>query len=100
MQIASDLISQQAVYTYMEFLILGLVLGAAQGLVVGAPLGREVHLGVALVYQTHRYIHTVHVQPADEVTTLVHGFHLHFHLWGGELCTFTLQSTFILHRFL
>ena len=60
--------------------LLGVVLRVLDLVGVSAPVGGEVHAGVALLHQVDAQVGVVHEKVADEVAGLVHVLHLDLHL--------------------
>lgn len=66
--------------TYLFFPLSACILCWDQGFVVGTALCCKVDLGQSIFYQRHWQVHTLNVQPANEVPCFVHALHFNFHL--------------------
>lgn len=66
--------------TYLFFPLSASLLCWDQGFVVAAALCCKVDLGQGIFYKGHWQIHTLNVQPANEVPCFVHALHFNFNL--------------------
>jgi len=66
--------------THIKLGVLGFRLGMLKRLEVTAPLSREVDFRKSFLDKRDRQVHIVEVEPADEVSALVHCFYFHFNL--------------------